>query len=79
MPAAAAGVYNILRDPREQHPLIGHSLWSAASFQDMVKRHAIGIKNNPHNKLGKGRPYGGIENLRPESIETVEIFMSWQQ
>ena len=77
MPAAAAGVYNILRDPREEHPLIGHSLWSAASFQDMVKRHAIGIKKHPHNKLGKGIPYGGIENLRPESKETVRVFMSW--
>jgi arylsulfatase A-like enzyme len=77
MPAAAAGVYNVLRDPREEHPLIGHSLWSAASFQDMVKRHGMSIKEYPHNKLGKGKPYEGIENLRPETIETVESFMSW--
>ena len=74
----AAGVYNILRDPREEHPLIGHSLWSAASFQDMTKRHMIGIKKYPNNKLGKGKPYEGIENLRPESKQTVETFMSWQ-
>lgn len=79
MPAAAAGVYNILRDPREEHPLIGHSLWSAASFQDMVKRHMIGIQKHPHNTLGKGTPYTGIENLRPESIATVDTFMSWQK
>jgi len=77
MPAAAAGVYNVYRDPREQHPLIGHSLWSGASFQDMAKRHMMTIKKYPHNKLGKGRPYEGISNLRPESIETVETFMSW--
>jgi arylsulfatase A-like enzyme len=77
MPAAAAGVYNVLRDPREEHPLIGHSLWSAASFQDMVKRHGMSIVQNPHNELGKGKPYEGIENLRPESVETVESFMSW--
>ncbi len=77
MPAAAAGVYNILRDPREQHPLIGHSLWSAASFQDMAKRHGMSIKQYPHNQLGKGKPYEGIENLRPESVETVETYMSW--
>ena len=44
----------------------------------MVKRHVIGIKKHPHNKLGKGQPYEGIENLRPESIDTVETFMSWQ-
>lgn len=77
MPAAAAGVYNVYRDPREQHPLIGHSLWSGASFQDMAKRHAMAIAKYPHNQLGKGKPYEGIENLRPESIETVETFMSW--
>ena len=77
MPAAAAGVYNIYRDPREQHPEIGHSLWSGASFQDMAKRHGMTIAKYPHNKLGKGKPYEGIENLRPESIETVETFMSW--
>ncbi len=77
MPAAAAGVYNILRDPREENKHIGHSLWSGASFQDMAKRHMMAIMKNPHNKLGKGKPYVGIENLRPESKETVETFMSW--
>jgi arylsulfatase len=77
MSAAAAGVYNLYRDPREQHPEIGHSLWSRASFQDMAKRHGMTIAKYPHNKLGKGKPYEGIENLRPESLETVETFLSW--
>jgi len=31
----------------------------------------------PHFPIGKGKPYEGIENLRPESKETVETFMSW--
>ena len=78
MPAAGAGVYNVYRDPREKHPLIGHALWSGASFQDMVARHMMTIKKYPHNKLGKAKPYEGIENLRPESIETVKTFMSWR-
>lgn len=78
MPAAAAGVYNVFRDPREMHTLVGHSLWSGASFQDMAARHLISIQKYPHNKLGKGKPYEGIENLRPESVETVRTFMSWQ-
>ena len=77
MPAAAAETFNVYRDPREEHPLIGMSLWTGASFQDMAKRHFMTIGKYPHNKLGKGRPYGGIENLRPESQETVETFMSW--
>jgi arylsulfatase A-like enzyme len=77
VPAAAAGVYNLYRDPREEHPEIGIALWSGASFQDMAKRHMMTISKYPHAKLGKGRPYEGIENLRPESKETVELFMSW--
>ena len=78
MPAAGAAVYNLFRDPREEKPHVGMSLWSGASFQDMVKRHMMMIAKYPHNELGKGKPYEGIENLRPESVETVNTFMSWQ-
>ncbi|MBK1792292.1 sulfatase-like hydrolase/transferase [Persicirhabdus sediminis] len=78
VPGAAAPVYNLYRDPREENSHIGMALWSGASFQDMVKRHMMTIKKYPHNKLGKGAPYEGIENLRPESIEAVKTFTSWQ-
>lgn len=77
-PGAAAPVFNLYRDPREQFPLVGYSLWSGASFQDMVKRHQKTIAKYPHFALGRGMPYGGIENLRPESQETREVFASWQ-
>ena len=77
-PGAAAPTFNLYRDPREEHPQIGIALWSAASFQDMVMRHMMTTAKYPHFKLGKGRPYEGIENLRPESREIVETFMSWQ-
>lgn len=77
-PGAAAPVFNIYRDPREEHPQVGYSLWSGASFQDMVKRHQLTIANHPHLPLGKGVPYEGIENLRPESELTREVFASWQ-
>lgn len=78
VPGAAAPVFNVLRDPREQYPQIGTALWSGASFQDMVKRHKMMIAKYPHAPLGKGAPYGGIENLRPESQKAVEVFTSWQ-
>jgi len=78
VPGAAAPTFNVYRDPREEHPLIGIALWSGASFQDMAKRHMLTIAKYPHLKLGKDRPYSGIENLRPESKEAVENFMSWQ-
>ncbi len=77
-PGAAAPVYNVYRDPREEHPLVGYSLWSGASFQDMVKRHQKTIAKHPHLPLGQGVPYEGIENLRPESELTRDVFSSWQ-
>lgn len=79
VPGAAAPVFNLYRDPREETPHIGMALWSGASFQDMAKRHAITIAKHPHSKLAKGKPYEGIENLRPESVETVKIFDAWNQ
>lgn len=78
VPGAAAPVFNLYRDPREEQAFIGFPLWSGASFQDMVQRHMMMIKKYPHNELGKGIPYEGIDNLRPESKEAVETFMSWQ-
>jgi len=78
MPGAGAPIFNLYRTPREDEPFVGLPLWSGASFQDMVKRHMMTIAKYPHNELGKGKPYEGIENLRPESKETVETFMSWQ-
>lgn len=77
VPGAAAPVFNLYRDPREETPHVGMALWSGASFQDMVKRHMLTIARYPHAKLGKGKPYGGIENLRPETREIVETFASW--
>lgn len=77
VPGAAAPVFDLARDPREMTPLIKAALWSGASFQDMLTRHMMGIKKYPHAKIGKGKPYEGIDNLRPESQEAVETFMSW--
>ncbi len=77
VPGAAAPVFNVYRDPREENPQIGNALWAGASFQDMIKRHQLKIAEYPHLPLGKGKPYEGIDNLRPESIETREVFDSW--
>ncbi|CTQ52963.1 Arylsulfatase [Roseibium album] len=74
--AATAGVYNLLRDPREMFPFVENSLWSSASFQDMVKRHQKKIAEYPHLPLGTDVPYEGIDNLRPESIKARELFFS---
>ena len=78
MPGAGAPVFNLFRDPREEETFVGMPLWSGASFQDMAMRHMMMIAKYPHAKLTKGRPYEGIDNLRPESKEAVDVFMSWQ-
>jgi arylsulfatase len=77
VPGAAAPVFDLTRDPREENSLIGAALWSGASFQDMIKRHQLAIKKYPHSETAQGKPYEGISNLRPESRETVAIFESW--
>ena len=77
LPGAAAPVFNVLRDPREENSQIGIALWSGASFQDMLKRHALTIEQYPHLPLGTDAPYSGIENLRPESELAREVFSSW--
>jgi arylsulfatase len=77
MPGVAAPVFNLYRDPREEKFYHGLPLWSGANFQDMVMRHMMMIAKYPHAKLSKGKPYEGIENLRPESKEAVKTFMSW--
>lgn len=78
VPGAAAPVFNLYRDPREEEAFVGLPLWSGASFQDMVKRHTMMIAKYPHANLGKGKPYEGIDNLRPETKEIIKTFASWQ-
>lgn len=78
VPGAGAPVFNVLRDPRKLYSDIGQSLWSAASFQDMAKRHAKTIAKFPHREKGTDMPYEGIENLRPESELARKTFASWQ-
>jgi len=76
-PGVPAPVFDLTRDPREERPLIGAALWSGASFQDMVKRHMMMQQEYPNLPIGKGVPYEGIDNLRPETKDTVATLMSW--
>ena len=78
VPGALAPVFDLTRDTRELTPLLEAALWSGASFQDMVKRHMIGIKKYPHAVGGTDTPYSGISNLRPESKEAVQAFGAWR-
>lgn len=77
-PGVSSAVYDVYRDPREENPMLPIALWASASYQDIIERHMKTVQKYPHAEVGRDRPYSGIENLRPESVEMVDNFMSWQ-
>ena len=72
----AAKLYDLTRDPREERPLdsIKYGPWAGGQFANMVKRHMAMKMKFPDSKGAMGMPYGGIENLRPETQELLRIF-----
>lgn len=73
----AAHIFDLYRDPREERPFdsIKYGPWAGGQFAGMIKRHLAFKKKYPDRPPTHGRPYEGIENLRPESKRAVEIFM----
>jgi arylsulfatase len=72
-----APIFDLYRDPRESRPLDGtkYGVWAGGQFVNMIKRHMMLKQKYPDRKPTYGVPYGGIENLRPETKEMLEIFM----
>ncbi|MCP4382583.1 MAG: sulfatase-like hydrolase/transferase [Hyphomicrobiales bacterium] len=69
-----ASMYDLYRNPREDRPqdsiLVGVGF--GANFSLMAQRH-LGMKNKyPDRAPGHGAPYGGIENLRPETKAMID-------
>ena len=54
---------------------IKYGPWAGGQFVGMVRRHMALKKSYPDRPPTYGKPYEGIENLRPESKQLVEIFM----
>jgi arylsulfatase len=49
------------------------------NFVGMLKRH-MGMKQKyPDREPGRGLPYGGIENLRPETKALVQSMAAWMK
>jgi arylsulfatase A-like enzyme len=72
----AAPLYDLYRDPREERPTdsIKYGPWAGGQFANMVKRHMAMKQKYPDRKPTYGVPYEGIEELRPETVEMIEIF-----
>jgi arylsulfatase len=49
-------------------------LHQIAQFANLVKRHMAYKMKYPDRPPTMGMPYGGIENLRPETRQMLKIF-----
>lgn len=67
-------VYNLYRDPREEHALKTEGMWTVSYFGSMRERHMALKKKFPDRKETHAKPYEGISNLRPESKALVAGF-----
>ena len=72
----AAPIFDLTRDPREERPFdsIKYGPWAGGQFANMIKRHMAMKGQFPDRKPTMAMPYGGIENLRPETRELLRIF-----
>jgi arylsulfatase len=49
--------------------------WGGAEFVRIIQRHKMRMQKYPDEGPAFGRPYEGIENLRPETKAAVEAFL----
>jgi arylsulfatase len=61
---AGKGFFDLFKDPREEHPLMGEFLWAWPAFDFMKERHEAQIKEYPHTPVARGEPYTGVERLK---------------
>ena len=68
------GIFDLYKNPREDRPQdsIQLGVEFGANFGMMIQRHQAMKRKFPNRKPAHGEAYGGIENLRPETIELLE-------
>jgi len=68
---AASGMpeayYDLYMDPREENPQLVPLIHTQGQFNQMVARHELFKKKYPDVENGKGIPYTGLSNARPET------------
>jgi len=71
-----ANFYDLYRDTREEWPVSTEvGAWGGQEFVRIAQRHMMRKQKYPDEGPARGRPYDGIENLRPESKAAVEAFL----
>jgi arylsulfatase len=75
-PILFAKFYDLYRDPREERPIdsIKYGTWAGGQFGAMVERHMKHRQKFPDRELARDEPYGGIQNLRPETVQLLENY-----
>jgi len=72
----AAKFYDLFRDTREEWPVSTEiGAWGGQEFVRIIQRHMMRKQKYPDEKPAYGRPYDGIENLRPETKAAVDAFL----
>ena len=76
-----ASIFDLYKNPRENRPQdsILYGVAYGAQFVNMVKRHMGTKMQFPDREPGRGFPYGGITNLRPETQALVNSMMAWMK
>jgi arylsulfatase len=75
-----AKFYDLFRDTREEYPVSTEvGAWGGQEFVRIIQRHMMRKEKYPDEGPALGRPYDGIENLRPESKAAVEAFLLKQK
>jgi len=71
-----AKFYDLFRDTREEYPVSTEvGAWGGQEFVRIIQRHMMRKQKYPDEGPARGRPYDGIENLRPETKAAVEAFL----
>jgi arylsulfatase A-like enzyme len=74
-----AKFYDLYRDTREEWSVSTEvGAWGGQEFVRIIQRHMMRKQKYPDEGPARGRPYDGIENLRPESKAAVEAFLMKQ-
>jgi len=75
-----AKFYDLYRDTREEWSVSTEvGAWGGAEFARIIQRHKMRKEMYPDEGPALGRPYDGVENLRPESKAAVEAFLFKQK
>jgi arylsulfatase len=61
---AGKGFFDLVKDPREEHPLMAEFLWAWPAFDQMRARHEAQIREYPHSEVARGEPYTGVDRMR---------------